>query len=440
MGSYRFVLLSTALGMSAFLLFGCSQREQAAPAAETAKQEPVEVTIYSHKLKMTDEYFQRLVTDPMKKKYPYITIKWLFYDGSSKTQDLEKLWSQGIKPDILYASQYYAIEFDTKLKAIADQRDWIKKFNVDLGKFETATMDAIKSYGNKGEIFALPYSSNFSALWYNKDVFDKFGVPYPKDEMKWDDVIALARTMTRVDGGVQYRGIGSNGGDKMLSQLSLPYIDPKTNKAMLDAPGWTEGLNMFKKIFDITGNFAPEHHKSYSDSVEFFRKDKNMAMLPYHNLIERLVESEKQHGLNWDVVTYPDFPGHPHRFGEVQADAFMIAANTPHQEDAFKVVSYLLSDEMQSMLSKSGKVSILKDDKFKKEYGADIPELKTKNIQGIFKSGPAPLHVTSLYEEEGNTTARNVYKAVMSGERDINTALREGKEQLEKKIQSLQGK
>ena len=40
---------------------------------------------------------------------------------------------------------------------------------------------------NDGEIYALPYRGDYYMVFYNKDLFDQYNVPYPTDDMTWDD-------------------------------------------------------------------------------------------------------------------------------------------------------------------------------------------------------------------------------------------------------------
>jgi ABC-type glycerol-3-phosphate transport system substrate-binding protein len=51
----------------------------------------------------------------------------------------------------------------------------------------------------QGRQFSYSCNVTVSILIYNKNVFDKFGVPYPPAEMDWDEFIALAKRVTRVD-------------------------------------------------------------------------------------------------------------------------------------------------------------------------------------------------------------------------------------------------
>lgn len=50
-----------------------------------------------------------------------------------------------------------------------------------------------------GEIYYMPTGHNGKALLYNKELFDKAGVPYPTDDWTWDDFIEAAKKLTFVD-------------------------------------------------------------------------------------------------------------------------------------------------------------------------------------------------------------------------------------------------
>jgi hypothetical protein len=51
-----------------------------------------------------------------------------------------------------------------------------------------------------GEVYALPFRSDFWLVFYNKDLFDAAGVPYPSNDLTLDEYDALARRVTRGTG------------------------------------------------------------------------------------------------------------------------------------------------------------------------------------------------------------------------------------------------
>ena len=57
-----------------------------------------------------------------------------------------------------------------------------------------------------GEVYALPFRSDFWLIYYNKDIFDRAGVPYPSNDMTLDQYDALARRVTSGSGANKIYG------------------------------------------------------------------------------------------------------------------------------------------------------------------------------------------------------------------------------------------
>ncbi len=53
----------------------------------------------------------------------------------------------------------------------------------------------------EGKQYLLPKDFTPLAVYYNKKLFDQFGVMYPKDGWTWDDFLRTARTMTKIRDG-----------------------------------------------------------------------------------------------------------------------------------------------------------------------------------------------------------------------------------------------
>jgi multiple sugar transport system substrate-binding protein len=123
-----------------------------------------------------------------------------------------------------------------------------------LSKVHKSSLDLITKAGYD-KLTGLPYQINSLVMFYNKDIFDKFGVPHPKENMTWAETADLARRVTRQDGGIQYVGLASQQDwhNVMRSnQFSLEPIDPVTHKATFD--GWKVIFEEMMPVFQIPGN------------------------------------------------------------------------------------------------------------------------------------------------------------------------------------------
>ena len=57
-----------------------------------------------------------------------------------------------------------------------------------------------------GNFYAVPFRNDFWVLFYNKDLFDAAGVPYPANDLTMEEYDALARQMTSGEGDAKVYG------------------------------------------------------------------------------------------------------------------------------------------------------------------------------------------------------------------------------------------
>jgi ABC-type glycerol-3-phosphate transport system substrate-binding protein len=403
---------------------GGSTKPTAAASAPVVSTEPVELTIYQSVV-VTDDDFKRLFADPVKKKYPNISLKLIRPAQGARIPDLVV---SGNVPDIILT---YPGGFDEfiKLNLPTDLTPLVKKHNVDLSRFEPVIVDAIRNSSQNGELYALPYGVNFNALYYNKDIFDKFGVPYPKDGMTWDQTVDLGKKLTRSEGGIQYRGLDPENLSRVLSPLSLPWIEPGTEKINAEHETIKQVFQLVHDIYSIPGNTPAKLNDNAANVAKFFLTDKIVAMLPTVNIFNRMEEAEKG-GLKWDLVQYPSHKAKPNTYGAADPHVMFLTSTSKHKDQAMQVMQVVTSDEVQTVSARAtARVTPLKSMDIKKQIGADLPFLKGKNMEGIFKSQPAPVPKASPYSGGASKFMNEAFDKYMGGS-DVNTVLREATEKI----------
>jgi multiple sugar transport system substrate-binding protein len=424
----------------AFVVVGCSKTEPV-PAESVAKQDaaqekqhdPLTLKFYQFDLVLTDADFQKLFADPVKKKFPYITLELV---RAGKGTNPEDLVAAGDFPDILFSTNPTIQQLD-KLGVLADLAPMVKQFNTDINRFEPDAMDAMKQYGKNGELLALPFSRNFSPLFYNKDIFDKFGVNYPKDGMTFDEVYELAKKVTRSDGGVNYRGFDYGQAYKNIgSSLSLNMVNPASGKADITTDGWKKTFSMMQKMYSIPGNM-PENslgslgklRKEFTTGNVAMMVDRGTGLVP---MLQDLEQSQKP--LHWDLASSPNFPEALGTEAGLDIHLFEMYSKGKHQEDAFKVIDYVTSKDVGLLASQGGRVSALTDKDIQKAYGTELPALKGKHVEAIFKVKPAKLQYPSEYNSIVDAKLLAAFKSFMLDSQDLNTALRTAQEAADKEI------
>jgi multiple sugar transport system substrate-binding protein len=58
------------------------------------------------------------------------------------------------------------------------------------------TAAELSLFTHNGKLYGFPRDNGTEVIFYNKALFRKAGLPYPKDDWTWDDLRSLARTLT----------------------------------------------------------------------------------------------------------------------------------------------------------------------------------------------------------------------------------------------------
>jgi ABC-type glycerol-3-phosphate transport system substrate-binding protein len=106
--------------------------------------------------------------------------------------------------------------------------------------------------------------------------------------------------------------------------------------------------------------------------------------------------------------------------------ALSLAVTSKHPDQVMQVMEVVTSDEVQADLMKNASmISGLNNKAIQKNFAEDLSIVKGKNTEAIFKSKAAPYIQDSDYFSDIRKIVEKKYADYASGEKDINTALRE---------------
>jgi multiple sugar transport system substrate-binding protein len=222
-------------------LTGCSSEPAETKSTENRKPTvdttPVTLQLFLQQ-SVSDQDVNQIWIEPLKKVYPHITLE-IIRPGKEVTMD--SLIAAGKVPDIIYAFNgilpgYYLTDL------LMDMSPLIKQHQLDLSRFDPAVMQSITAVSKEGSIVALPFTNQFAALYYNKTLFNRFGVPYPKDGMTWDDAIELAKKLSRSEGGVKFAGMDVETVSRVARPLAALKVDGATDKASVNTDAWRKAF------------------------------------------------------------------------------------------------------------------------------------------------------------------------------------------------------
>ncbi|WP_419874714.1 ABC transporter substrate-binding protein [Candidatus Pristimantibacillus sp. PTI5] len=412
-----------------------------APSAEPADfkklgDEPVTLTFFNTSGTFPDVEFKTLIADPIKKKFPNVTIERI---TPAATTTNEEVLSTHV-PDIIYSSSSSHQKI-IRTGAYEDLRELIKRHNFDESRIKPILYDYIKDMtkGKGDQIYAIPFNANQHVLYYNKDIFDKFGVEYPTEkQLTWDEVLDIAAKLTRTENGVHYVGLSVDNLTGLAKGLGLPYVDRDTGNAALDSPEWLRVFELNKRIFEIPGYVTPDG--TWNWGRDQFMKDQTIAMRVtwLANMVGPL-EELRQQGVefNWDIAPAPNFEDQLGKTREAQIHSLSVNSQSKHKDEAFQVIAEILSDEGQRILARNGRVPAIINPELEKEYGLDIPVLQGKSVQNVFIGEPLQEHYIHPYELEISARMTEAAEDLAVNGLDVNSVIRKATDTINKDVETL---
>ncbi|MDB5084604.1 MAG: family 1 extracellular solute-binding protein [Bacilli bacterium] len=390
--------------------------------------QPVTLKVYYSNVGFSQDDFKTFFADPVQQKFPNITLEFV---PQTQGNDPQSLVSSGQFPDIVFTGTGGVYTFKD-LGVLEDLTDRIKKNQVDLNKFDPTVIASIKSAGDKGQIYFLPFSGQRAALFYNKDIFDRFGVSYPKDGMTWDQVIELSKQLSKSDGGIQFSGLHSEPVHTLSGQIPLPYVDLNTNQAQFDNPGWKTMLETVQAMY----NNDSDKTLGFSNR-DMFLKNQNLAMIP--DWVNDMLSSMGKvfangKTFNWGVAQLPYFKDSPNNGRADGGQLLFVSSTSQHKDQAFQVINYLTSKDVQMKVAGLGRIPAVEDKDIQNHFGADLKFMQGENLQGIFKGSLAKFIPATKFDSNIVPIIDKAGDAVLKGT-DVNTALRDAQDAANKAIQ-----
>ncbi|CAG7657585.1 ABC transporter substrate-binding protein [Paenibacillus allorhizosphaerae] len=423
----------TAAILAATLLGGCANGGSTQGSGAPSKQEesvkadlqtPVELLFYDE-TNMSETVFNERIAQPVKSKFPNVTFKVI---KPGKGTYISEIASSGTLPDIYFTTAWsFPLQVDGNM--VTNLNDMVKKDSIDLTGYQPTLIDTIKNFSTKGELFALPYSNYASVLYYNKDIFDRLAVPYPKDGMSYDDAFELGKKLTKADGGVQYTGFFPGNYSFTYALFNAGFVDVANKKSSFNNPDMRQTFDILKNGFSKQGI----EYMDYAAALNKFYKDKTLAMLPYHFELGRVeAEAKSGSGFNWDMAQAPTINGFNHSGAP---SMLSISSQTKHTALAFKIISYLsASFEYQTLLAQRGVLPVLKYPEIMKTFGSNLDYLKGKHIEAITKAKPQAVAKSTQFDRVPDKYLTQALKDVVTGTSDVNTALSKAEEQANKDL------
>jgi multiple sugar transport system substrate-binding protein len=337
---------------------------EATGSPESKKKTALKVLYYNE-----DAYYEDFGT-LFAAQHPNIEVEVVPTTGVSP-KDMDR-YIQEKKPDVLILDQNNVFEQYAQDGLLYDLDPLIKRDKFNVEGIVPAVLSAVKAMGG-GKLYGLSPHFSSQAIYYNKTLFDKAGIPYPKDRMSWEDVMQLAQRFSAGKGDSKDRTAGIMlglydvhpyyTGLEIGRNMGLASVDQDTMKMIMDTSEWKNVYQLAFGAMKSGALFSGEvSNTSSMDASAVLKQNpfiggKTAMALGHSDFLKELKRAGdvlKDQMPLWDIVTVPVDPKKPDVGNNIWVRSITaIAANAANVEDAWKFVSYFNGDTYASATSKA---------------------------------------------------------------------------------------
>ncbi|PFZ11954.1 sugar ABC transporter substrate-binding protein [Bacillus pseudomycoides] len=366
---------------------------------------------------------QQQIAKKFEEKNPGVKVQVEAY-GDGFDQKLAASFGAKNPPDVMYMwnfpSYYKSLE---PLDELAKKDPDMKLDDFYQGLFNYSSID--------GKLYGMPAGFTTRVIYYNKKLFDKANIPYPKDGWTWDEFVDTAKKLTDAS-NKQYgfalrpepdtydlQGFIWSNGSSFVSE------DGKQIKGHMNSPETIEVMKSFQSMLkDKTAVLVGGKNQQSGDDI--FKAGK-LAM--WESGIWPL-EGFKDAKIDFGTVEPPAFKGKPLK-GLVGTSAVSIAKDAKHKELAWEFVKFYSSPEAIKMRTSDLPVRISVVKELKKEEDANIKPFYTM----LEHSTNTPAFLLNPKWDEVNRNLSAAINAIMLGqdpEQLLNKAVQDSEKYMDK--------
>lgn len=378
-GLHKLALLTLCSGL---LLAGCTS----GPAKKVEQQSSIKVMYHD------ESYFFQQYGDLFTMKHPNINIEvvstqGLYRSGNGET-DYEKAFKELVEkeqPDVLMLNtgNFETFASEGKLQEIDTL---IGRDKYDTETIYPGLLDLLKEKG-EGKLYGLSPSFYGTVIYYNADLFEKYGVEIPHDGMTWQEIMDTARRFptegdekTRVYGyGNQYGGMTL---DNLASQISrtqgLQLINADTMKLTLNTDSWKQVYKLALDGIESNAIYNPKSGFTGGTMEEYYQSQPflmgRMAMTVESSYLLQNMKEAKNSIKDYKpfkigMAAGPVDPALPDKTRDLYFnEVFSIRANSPNVDAAWEFIKFINGEEYAKVKSRTMNNGLLSRMGFSKEF------------------------------------------------------------------------
>ena len=403
-----------------------NEPQTTANVAESEAKTEIKVALWDY---TNAKYYKNLIEE-FEKNNEDISVKVIEISADEYNDKIQIMLSGGDDVDVVFTKEVASLAGLIQKGQVLSLDDYIQKANID----ESYYGGMLNELALDGKVYAMPFKKDCTILYYNKDLFDKAGVEYPKDGMTLTDYRELAAKMTSGEGAEKVYGAHLHTWPRSLQNFARKTDDFQiAEKPVANLADYYDIFlkmqNEDKSIMDYGTLKAGNIHYS----GVFYNQQCAMVTMGtwfVNNLLEQKANGTID--FNWGICSLPDIDGSGNANGVIGVTPVSINTASKHPEEAWRFIEFATGAQGAAVIANSGIIPAYVDDNVKSIIsGLDgIPENFSDYINADKFYLEQPLHPDAGELEQINSEEHSL---IMCGE----VSIEEGLQEMQKRIDEV---
>jgi len=359
-----------------FLLFNCGKETKKKVITYAGYCTPEELPIMQNAFKEFEEN-----NPDIKVNFVWVSI-WNEYWAKILT-----MIAGGETPDVMYMGGEFLPPMAKK--GVLEPLDSYLENDKEIKKSDFFPQ-ALESYTYKGKLYGIPRDVAPVLMYYNKDIFDRFGLKYPDETWDWKKLVEVSKKLTKDlnnDGIIDQFGFDVYGAGELyqcfrfIQQNGGSIFSDDRKKSNLNKKEAIEALQFLADLI-FKYHIAPKPHER--SGIDLFVSGRIAMHEDGYWMVSHYRKEIKN--FKWDVAPIIK---NKKRVGTLFGTSYVMAATSKNKEAAWKLIKFIAGPKIQEFnLRKELAIPALKTVALRKDI-LELPYVK-KFVDAIEYSVPPP--------------------------------------------------
>ena len=377
----KVLALVLVLAMCVSMFAGCASGKKDDSAASADKSVEIVIGLGGD---IAEAEIRKAQVELYLKDHPNVTVTYmdLGANGNERQQKILSLISTGEAPDIQYLND---VQNFASRGVLLPLDELIERDNYDLGMFFENLLEPLYY---DGKLYALPQEVSPGVIYYNKDLFDAAGHPYPTDDWDMDDFIAAANATANPDENiVGFRLIAGWLLNIVSRNYGSGYSHLGETAVGVNTPEYLEALKALHKMVVVDKSaMNPADSAAMGQSFNGLFGS-GLAAMDFAGLWMLPQYDRDPLPFEWDIVKFPKGPQRDCVWGATLN--WGISKDSKNVDVAWDIIKTLMSPESMAIVA---------------ETKMAMPSIKDDAALDVVRNYDMPKNAEAFIQSAGNVT------------------------------------